>query len=61
MKLHRIVGRAGMCGPSAMAAVTGIPTHDCAALLREVTGRPQIHDMWSYTYRVLWGVSGYVE
>ena len=43
MKLHRIVGRAGKCGPSAMSAVTGIPTHDCAALLREVTGRTQIH------------------
>ena len=39
MTLHRIVGRAGKCGPSAMAAVTGLPTHDCAALLREVTGR----------------------
>ena len=43
MKLHRIVGRAGKCGPSAMAAVTGLPTQDCAALLREVTGRTQIH------------------
>ncbi len=55
MKLHRIVGRAGKCGPSAMSAVTGLPTHDCAALLREVTGRPQIHDMCSSTYRGLWG------
>ncbi|MCY4029665.1 MAG: hypothetical protein OXH75_25540 [Acidobacteria bacterium] len=43
MKLHRIVGRARKCGPSAMAAVTGLPTHDCAALLREVTGSSQIH------------------
>ena len=43
MKLHRIVGRARMCGPSAMSAVTGLATHDCAALLREVTGRRQIH------------------
>ena len=43
MKLHRIVGRARKCGPSAMAAVTGLPTHDCAALLREVTGLDQIH------------------
>ena len=43
MKLHRIVGRARKCGPSAMSAVTGLPTHDCAALLREVTGVSQIH------------------
>ena len=43
MKLHRVVGRARKCGPSAMAAVTGKPTHDCAALLREVTGLSQIH------------------
>ena len=43
MRLHRIVGRAGKCGPCAMAAVTGLTTHDCAALLREVTGRSQIH------------------
>ena len=43
MNLHRIVGRAGKCGPCAISAVTGLPTHDCAALLREVTGRPQIH------------------
>ena len=43
MKLHRIVGRAGKCGPCAMSAVTGLPTHDCAALLREVAGRRQIH------------------
>ena len=56
MKLHRIVGRAGKCGPSAMSAVTGLATHDCAALLREVTGRTQIHDMCSSTYHELWGV-----
>ena len=43
MKLHRVVGRAGKCGPCAMSAVAGLPTHDCAALLREVTGLGQIH------------------
>ena len=48
MKLHRIVGRAAKCGPSAMSAVTGLPTHDCAALLREVTGRTQIHGVHSF-------------
>ena len=42
-RLHRITGRARMCGPAAMSAVTGLATHDCAALLRAVTGRTQIH------------------
>ena len=42
-RLHRITGRVGMCGPCAMSAVTGLPTHDCAAILRDVTGRTQIH------------------
>ena len=43
MKLHRVVGRARKCGPCAMSAVTGLPSHECAALLREVTGSTQIH------------------
>ena len=43
MKLHRIVGRAGKCGPCAMSALTALPTHDCAALLRQVTGQSQVH------------------
>lgn len=30
------------CGPSAMSAMLNIPTHECAAILREVTGRPAI-------------------
>ena len=59
MKLHRIVGRAGKCGPSAMAAVTGLPTHDCAALLREVTGRKQIHGVVSYELMAAMTLAGW--
>ena len=59
MKLHRIVGRAGKCGPSAMAALTGIPTHDCAALLREVTGRTQIHGVQSYELMAAMTLAGW--
>lgn len=59
MKLHRIVGRAGKCGPSAMAAVTGLPTHDCAALLREVTGRTQIHGVHGYELMAAMTLAGW--
>ena len=59
MKLHRVVGRARMCGPSAMSAVTGIPTHDCAALLREVTGRTQIHGVHGYELMAAMTLAGW--
>ena len=59
MKLHRIAGRAAKCGPSAMAAVTGLPTHDCAALLREVTGRTQIHGVHGYELMVAMTLAGW--
>ena len=59
MKLHRIVGHAGKCGPSAMAAVTGIPTHDCAALLREVTGRKQIRGVHGYELMAAMTLAGW--
>jgi hypothetical protein len=59
VKLHRIVGRAAKCGPSAMSAVTGLPTHDCAALLREVTGRKQIHGVQSYELMAAMTLAGW--
>ncbi len=59
MKLHRIVGRAGKCGPSAMSAVTGLPTHDCAALLRDVTGRKQIHGVHGYELMCAMALAGW--
>lgn len=42
MSLRRITGRATKCGPSALSAITGQPTHDCAATIRRVRrdGRP---------------------
>ena len=30
--LHRITGRATKCGPSAISAIAGVPTHEAAAL-----------------------------
>ena len=59
MKLHRIVGRAAKCGPSAMSAVTGLPTHDCAALLREATGRSQIHGVHGYEIMCAFALAGW--
>ena len=59
MKLHRIVGRAGKCGPSAMSAVTGLTTQDCAALLREVTGRTQIHGVHAYELMAAMALAGW--
>ena len=59
MKLHRVLGRAGKCGPSAMAAVTGLPTHECAALLREVTGRTQIHGVQAYELMAAMALAGW--
>jgi len=59
VRLHRIAGRARKCGPSAMAAVTGLPTHDCAALLREATGRSQIHGVHSYELAAALALAGW--
>ena len=59
MKLHRIVGRAGKCGPCAMSAVTGLSTHDCAALLRQVTGRTQIHGVHAYELMAAMTLAGW--
>ena len=34
--LHRITGRATKCGPSAISAIAGVPTHEAAAVVRLV-------------------------
>ena len=42
-KLHRITGRARKCGPTALSAVTGKPSHECAAVIRQATGKRAIN------------------
>ena len=37
--LHRITGRAGKCGPAAVSAIAGVPTHEAAALIRRLSNR----------------------
>ena len=44
--LHRITGRAGRCGPSAIAAIAGIPTHEAAAAIRRLFGRRAVYGVF---------------
>ena len=37
--LHRITGRATKCGPSAISAIAGVPTHEAAAVIRRLYDR----------------------
>ena len=60
MKLHRIVGRAGKCGPCAMAAVTGLPSPRLrGAAASEVTGRAQIHGVHGYELMAAMALAGW--
>lgn len=42
MKLHRIRGGNRYCGPSAVSALTGAPTHEVARIMRRISGRRAI-------------------
>ncbi len=41
--LHRITGRATKCGPSAISAIAGVPTHEAAAVVRRLFDRPSVN------------------
>ena len=41
--LHRITGRAVKCGPSAISAIAGVPTHEAAAVVRRLFDRPSVN------------------
>jgi len=41
--LHRITGRATKCGPSAISAIAGVPTHEAAAVIRRLFDRPAVN------------------
>lgn len=43
MKLKKITGRAKKCGPSALSAITGLPTHDCAKYIRFHTSKRSVN------------------
>ena len=41
--LHRITGRATKCGPCAISAIAGVPTHEAAAVIRRLFDRPSVN------------------
>ena len=44
--LHRITGRATKCGPSAISAIAGVPTHEAAAVIRRLFDRPSVNGVF---------------
>ena len=45
--LHRITGRATKCGPSAISAIAGVPTHEAAAVIRRLFDRPSVNGVYT--------------
>ena len=45
--LHRITGRAVKCGPAAISAIVGIPTHAAAAVIRRLFDRPSVNGVYT--------------
>ena len=44
--LHRITGRATKCGPSAISAIAGVPTHEAAAVIRRLYDRRAVNGVY---------------
>ena len=44
--LHRITGRAAKCGPAAISAIAGVPTHQAAAVIRRLFDRPTVNGVF---------------
>ena len=44
--LHRISGRATKCGPSAISAIAGVPTHEAAATIRRLFDRRSVNGVF---------------
>ena len=44
--LHRITGRATKCGPSAISAIAGVPTHEAAAVIRRLFDRHAVNGVY---------------
>ena len=41
--LHKVTGRARKCGPSAISAIAGVPTHEAAAVIRRLFDRHAVN------------------
>ena len=44
--LHRITGRAVKCGPAAISAIAGVPTHEAAAVIRRLYDRKAVNGVY---------------
>ena len=44
--LHKVTGRATKCGPSAISAIAGVPTHEAAAVIRRLFDRPSVNGVF---------------
>ena len=44
--LHRITGRAVKCGPAAISAIAGVPSHEAAAVVRRLFDRPAVNGVF---------------
>ena len=44
--LHRITGRAVKCGPAAISAIAGVPTHEAAAAVRRLFDRRAVNGVF---------------
>ena len=44
--LHRITGRAVRCGPCAISAIAGVPTHEAAAVIRRLFDRRAVNGVF---------------
>ena len=44
--LHRITGRATKCGPAAISAIAGVPTHEAAAVIRRLYDRRAVNGVY---------------
>ena len=44
--LHRITGRAVKCGPAAISAIAGVPTHEAAAVIRRLYDRRAVNGVF---------------
>ena len=47
--LKRITGRARKCGPTALSAITGLPSHLCATIMRSITKERAIRGVHAVT------------
>ena len=45
--LHRITGRAVKCGPAAISAIAGVPTHRAAAVIRRLFDRHAVNGVYT--------------